>query len=128
GGWNSIYLHGDANYATIDTLFASQTQIVSVWRWNPNPSQIQFSSSSLIPTNGTPEWSTWARGGTSNTLLNLTGQAAYLVECTGVATDTFSVPIVQKVLPPRSTWVRNGANLLGFPSRFGTGYPTMANY
>lgn len=128
GGWNSIYLHGDATYTTIDTLFASRPEIVSIWRWNPNPSQIQFSSSSLIPTNGTPEWSVWTRGGSANALTTLSGQAAYLVECTGTASNTYSVPIVQKVLPPRSTWVRNGANLLGFPSRLGSGYPTFASY
>jgi len=128
GGWNSIYLHGDATHATIDALFASNTEIVSVWRWNPNPTQVQFSSSTLIPTNGTPEWSVWTRGGTANTLLTLTGQAAYLVECTGAVTATYSVPIAQKVIPPRSTWVRNGANLLGFPTRLNGAYPTLATY
>ncbi len=128
GGWNAIYLHGDATHATIDTLLASHPQIVSVWRWNPNPNQVQFTASNLIPANGTPEWTTWTRNGSANTLLGLTGQAAYLVECTGAITDTLSVPIVQKVLPPRSTWVRNGANLLGFPARFNSSYPTMAAY
>ncbi len=128
GGWNSIYLHGEANYTTIDALFATRTEIVSIWRWNPNPSQIQFSSSSLIPTNGTPEWSVWTRGGTANTLTTLSGQAAYLVECSGVVGTNYTVNILQKVLPPRSTWVRNGANFLGFPTRLTGGYPTFANY
>lgn len=128
GGWNAIYLHGDASHVTLDDRFSSQPQIVSVWRWNPNPNQIQFSSSTLIPTNGTPEWSVWNRNGTTNSLLTLTGPAAYLVECTGAVTDTFSVTIVQKALPPGSTWVRNGANLLGFPSRLSGTYPTLASY
>ena len=128
GGWNSIYLHGEATYATIDTLFADRTEIIAIWRWNPNPSQIQFSSSSLVPTAGTPEWSVWTRGGSANTLTTLSGQAAYLVQCSGAATDAYSVPIVQKVLPPRSTWVRNGANFLGFPTRLTGSYPTLANY
>ena len=127
GGWNSIYLHGEATYATIDTLFAERTEIIEIWRWNPNPSQIQFSSSSLLPTAGTPEWSVWTRGGSANTLTTLSGQAAYLVKCSA-ETAAFSVPIVQKVLPPRSTWVRNGANFLGFPTRLTGSYPTLANY
>ena len=38
------------------------------------------------------------------------------------------MPIVHKVQPPRSTWVRNGANLLGFPTRNASGYPTMSAY
>lgn len=128
GGWNAVYLHGDASHATIDALFAARTEIVSVWRWNPNPNQIQFSSSTLVPTNGTPEWSVWTRNGTNNTLLSLSGPAAYLVECTGAVTDTYSVPIVQKVLPPGGTWVRNGANLLGFPARLNGTYPTLSTY
>ncbi len=129
GGWNSIYLHGDASHVTLDTLLADRTEIVAVWRWNPNPTQVQFTSSSLVPTNGTPEWSVWTRGGSANTLTTLTGQAAYLVECTGDATSTYVLPVVQKVEPPRSTWVRNGANFLGFPTRFTGGtYPLMSSY
>ncbi len=128
GGWNTIYLHGDATHASIETLLPPETNIISIWRWNPNPTQTQFSTSTLVPTNGTPEWSTWTRGGTANTLTTLTGQAAYLVECSGTLGNTYSVPIVHKVQPPRSTWVRNGANLLGFPTRNATGYPTMTNY
>lgn len=127
-GWNSIYLHGEATHITIDDLLVSRPEIVSIWRWNPNPSQVQFSSSSLIPTNGTPEWSVWTRGGSANTLTTLSGQAAYLVECSGAVGTTYSLAILQKVLPPRSTWVRNGANFMGFPTRLGTGYPTFTNY
>jgi hypothetical protein len=128
GGWNTIYLHGDATHATIETLLPTDTNVLEVWRWNPNPSQTQFSTSTLIPNPGTPEWSIWKRGETTNTLLSLTGQAAYLVKCSGASTSTYSVTIVQKVQPPSSTWVRNGANLLGFPSRNNSGYPSMTNY
>jgi hypothetical protein len=128
GGWNTIYLHGDATHASIETLLPPSTNIISIWRWNPNPTQTQFSTSTLVPTNGTPEWSTWTRNGTANTLTTLTGQAAYLVECSGALGDTYSVPIVHKVQPPRSTWVRNGANLLGFPTRNASGYPNMSAY
>jgi hypothetical protein len=128
GGWSAIYLHGDATHTTLDALLASHPHVLSVWRWNPNPNQVQFTSSTLIPANGTPEWNTWTRNGTANTLASLIGQAAYLVECSGAITDTYSLPIVQKVQPPRSTWVRNGANLLGFPSRYGTAFPAFNAY
>lgn len=117
GGWNAIYLHGDASHVTVEQLFADHPAVLSVWRWNPNPNPIQFASSPLIPSAAVPEWNVWTRGATSgNTLASLVGQTAYLIECSGVATDTHSVPIAQKPLPPRSTWVRNGANLLGFPT------------
>ena len=74
GGWNSIYLHGDATHATPDELFAAHPEVLEVWRWNPNPTQVQFTTSPLIPSGGTPEWSVWKRGGSSNSLGQLIGQ------------------------------------------------------
>ena len=74
GGYNAIYLHGDASHATIDQIFAATAEVISVWRWNTNPTQIQFSSSPLIPVAGTPEWSVWKRGGgAANTFSLMTG-------------------------------------------------------
>jgi hypothetical protein len=116
GGWNSIYLHGDAGHATIDTLFASNLEVEEVWRWIPNPSQVGFTTSPLIPASGTPEWVVWTRDGGANTLTTLAGQSAYLVKCAGTASSTYAVPIVQRPLTPSTNWVRNGANFLGFPA------------
>jgi len=129
GGWNSIYLHGDATHATPEALFASNPEVLEVWRWNPNPDQVQFTTSQLIPSAGTAEWSTWVRGGSANSLSQLLGQTAYLVKCSGTSASSYSLDILQKVLPPSATWVRNGANLLGFPSyKTGSSYPTLAAY
>jgi hypothetical protein len=129
GGWNSIYLHGDATHATPDQLFAASPEVLEVWRWNPNPTQVGFTTSPLIPSAGTAEWSTWVRGGSSNSLGQLIGQTAYLVKCSGTASTTYSVTIPQRVLPPSANWVRNGANLMGFPSLKNGGlFPTMGSY
>jgi len=129
GGWNAIYLHGDASHATVDDLLASSTNVLEVWRWNPNPSQVQFTSSPLVPSAGTAEWSTWIRGGASNSLTRLVGQMAYLVKCSGTTSNSYTVTIVQKILPPSANWVRNGANLMGFPSKLTTStYPMMGSY
>mgnify|MGYP000414197451 CR=1 FL=1 len=100
GGWNSIYLHGDASHASLETLFASNPEVLEVWRWNPNPNPVQLGGSSLIPTVNTPEWSVWVRATpNSATLASLLGQTAYLVRCSGTATDTYSVTLPQKTLP-----------------------------
>ncbi len=124
-GWNSIYLHGDATHATPEQLFAAHPAVTEVWRWNPNPTQVGFTSTPLLPSNGTPEWSKWVRGGPSASLIGLTGQSAYLVKCSAAA----SVAIAQRPMPPRNTWVRSGANFLGFPSSKATGnFPTFSNY
>ena len=128
GGWNSIYLHGDASYATIEQQLANNPEVLSIWRWNPNPTATQFGGAGLIPLAGTPEWSTWYKPvATPDTLSALIGQTAYLVECTGTITDTYQLSITQRVLPPASKWVRSGANFLGFPARV-SAPPTIANY
>lgn len=124
-GWNSIYLHGNATHATPEQLFASNPEVLEVWRWNPNPNQVGFTSTPLLPSNGTPEWSKWVRGGPAASLISLTGQSAYLVRCSGPV----SVAIAQRPMPPSNTWVRNGANFLGFPSSKAAGnFPTFSSY
>jgi hypothetical protein len=128
GGWNAIYLSGNATHDTIDNLFPSQVQ--EVWRWNPNPTQVQFTESPLIPSAGTPEWSVWKRGiPLESTLTQLTGQTAYLVKCSGTAANTYTASVKQAPLPPSTSWVRNGANLLGFPTlKNGATYPLFSTY
>ena len=63
GGWNAIYLHGDASYAPPATLFAGHPEVLEVWRWNTNPTQVQFMTSPLIPSAGTAEWTLWKSDG-----------------------------------------------------------------
>lgn len=127
GGWNAIYLHGAATHATIDALFPN-VAVQEVWRWNPNPDQLGFITNPQQPASGTPEWSVWVRGTTSNTLTQMTGQAAYLVKCAGTSSNSYTVSMLQRPLPPNATWVRHGANLLGFPTRQNSTFPTFANY
>lgn len=135
GGWNAIYLHGDATHAPPDVLFPDRDQtagILEVWRWNPKSSQVQFTTSPLIPSAGTPEWNAWVRGNPAvSTLSLLPGQTAYLVKCSGSPATTWNVPLVQRAMPPAAVWVRAGANLLGFPTRLtpaSNAYPTFATY
>ena len=124
-GWNSIYLHGDATHATPAQLFAAYPAVTEIWRWNPNPDEVQFTSTPMIPSAGTSEWSVWKSDGSASSLGQLIGQTAYLVKCSAAT----SVVIAQKVLPPSASWVRNGANLMGFPSKLTSSlYPTMSSY
>jgi hypothetical protein len=133
GGWNAIYLHGDAGYDTIDNLLpnsGSTANITEVWSWNPNPDQVQFTDSQMIPSVGTAEWSVWKRGdAASTTLSRLAGQRAYLVKCIGTSGNTYTVTLKQSPQLPGNSWVRNGANLLGFPTyKNGSTFPTFASY
>ena len=128
GGWNSIFLAGDASYDTLDALLPSA--VVEVWRWNPNPTQVGFTDSPLIPAAGTAEWSVWKRGiPAESSLSQLIGQSAYLVKCSGTTANSYSVNLKQSPQLPANNWVRNGANLMGFPSlKNGGTYPTMSGY
>jgi hypothetical protein len=128
GGWNAIYLHGEATFAPPATLFSANPEVLEVWRWNPNPNQVQFTTSPLLPTPGTPEWTVWKRDGSVTALTGLTGQNAYLVRCSGTTANTYTVTLPQRPLPPSTKWVRNGANLLGFPTKLNGSYPTFQNY
>lgn len=128
GGWNAIHLSGDASYDEIGNLFPAD--VLEVWRWNPNPTQVQFTESPLIPSAGVPEWQVWKRGFPADSSLNqLTGQASYLVKCSGSSSDSYTVVLKQSPLPPKNTWVRNGANLMGFPTSSASGnFPLFSNY
>ena len=128
GGWNAIYLHGDMKYGNLDALFP--TQVEEIWRWNPNPNQVGFIESPLIPSSGTPEWTVYRRGiPADTTLTQLTGQAAYLVKCSGSASNTYTAALKNSPLPPAASWVRAGANLVGFPTfKNGSNYPLFSNY
>lgn len=128
GGWNAIYLTGDATHGTLDSLLPDS--VLEVWRWTPNPTQVGFTESPLIPSSGTAEWSVWKRGlPAESSLTKLIGQMAYLVKCSGTSSNTYSVPLKQSPQLPANSWVRNGANLLGFPTyQNGSTYPTMSSY
>ena len=128
GGWNAIYLTGNAPPEALNTLLPST--VLEVWRWQPNPTEFEFMQSPLIPSAGSPEWSVWRRSATTpNSLDKLTGQMSYLVKCDGNASASYSVDLKQSPMLPANSWVRNGANLLGFPSyKSGSTYPTLAAY
>jgi hypothetical protein len=51
------------------------------------------------------------------------------VGLSGEVLRAVSVAIAQRPMPPSNTWVRSGANFLGFPSSKATGnFPTFSNY
>lgn len=131
GGWNAIQLHGAAS-GTPDQIFSSGDglKVTEIWRWNPNPTQVQYTTTPLIPSPGTPEWSVWKRGFPQDSNLTvMSGQTAYLVKCDGPASSTFSVPLKLSPLPPGTEWLRTGANLLGFPSAgLGNTAPLFSSY
>ena len=116
-GWNAVYLHVDASYATIDQLVGPAALVIlpidEVWRWNPAPSDSQFVTSPQTPSDSTTQWATWRVSGSPVSTLNrLTGNSAYLVHCTADTTLTMKG---QPVLP-NYKWSTSGLNLFGFPT------------
>lgn len=128
-GWNGIYLQGDASYATLDQLFAAYPTVDQVWRWNPNPNQVQFSTSPAVPDATSSEWTVWNRNDPAEQqLTKMIGQSAYLIHCTGTAGTTISVALAQKPMPPDATWLITGANFMGFPVDPSSSATTFSNY
>jgi hypothetical protein len=122
-GWNGVWLAGDASYTSVADLFASNTAITEVWRWNPNPDKTQFVQTPSDPTVNSDEWTIWKRDGSETGLSRMVGNSAYLIHCSG----TLTVPIKQLVQPPLATWLISGGNFLGFPSA-ATNAPKMSSY
>jgi hypothetical protein len=54
GGWNALYLHGDATHATIDVALRRQPRSHPSGAGIPIPTPIQFGSSPLIPSPAPP--------------------------------------------------------------------------
>lgn len=128
GGWNAIYLHGDATYTTPSELFRNYPAVLEVWRWNPNPDAVEFTSSPSQPNASSSEWTIWNRNDTGEQKLTaMVGQSAYLVRCSGEASTTTTVSIPQKPLPPNATWLVTGANFLGVPAN-SSSPPILSSY
>lgn len=127
-GWNAVFLHVDASYATLDDQVAgdSGNPIGEVWQWNSTVPDAQFVQSPLVPTEtGTP-WTSWVRGlGASSVLQRLSGNTAYLVKVDGPAAYTWSVK--GRPLAPRYRWTTSGLNFLGFAT-VPTGSPSFATF
>ena len=111
-GWSSIWLSGDATYATVGNLFPSA--ITQVWRWNPNPDKIQFIQSPSDATAESEEWTVWKRDGSESKLSRIIGNSAYLVFNSASSNQTLSLTLFPR--PPSNSWLISGANFMGFPA------------
>ncbi|RYD24656.1 MAG: hypothetical protein EOP86_28335 [Verrucomicrobiaceae bacterium] len=125
-GWNGIWLAGDASHTPVADLMAAYPAITEVWRWNPNPDQIEFSQTPSSPTTGSEEWTVWKRGvPEEQQLTGMLPNSSYLIRCTAPVT----LSLKQMAVPPSAAWLISGANFLGFPAAApNTGAPTLSNY
>jgi hypothetical protein len=121
-GWNAIWLSGDASYGTMEEIFPVSSGVSEVWRWNPNPDKVLFTQSPSTATEQSDEWSIWKRGGSEAILKRMVGNSSYLIYCDTVT----SLAIKQKSIPPEATWLRSGANFIGFPVKKGSA--TFSSY
>jgi len=105
--WNNI---------TVGTQSSTTPLLISV---TPNPllagDAVSFSGVNL-PAGITP----------MVTLLNGSTTVATLTGVT--ASEAYQLTIPQRILPPRSAWMRGNANFLGFPALAGIDAPTLSSY
>lgn len=112
-GWNGIWMAGDASHTTVAEIFADTPEVTEVWRWNPNPDQILFTTAPSEPSTASDEWTVWKRNDPNEQgLTSMTGNSSYLIRCSAPTTVT----ITQLAISPAATWLISGANFLGFPA------------
>lgn len=117
-GWNAVFLHVDASHATLDEVVGASapvlTPIEQVWRWNANPSTVQFVQSPQQPLDAGSQWASWHRSGPGAvTLSRLTANAAYLV----YSTADYTWELKGKPVAPDYRWSTTGLNFFGFPTQ-----------
>jgi hypothetical protein len=127
-GWNAVFLHVDASHATLDELVGASapvlTPIEQVWRWNSNPSTVQFVQSPQQPLDSGTQWASWRRSTPGAvTLSRLTANAAYLV----YTTADHVWELKGKPVAPDYRWSTTGLNFFGFPTEEPLG-PTFENF
>ena len=117
-GWNSVFLHVDASYTTLDQLVGSDltNPIQEIWYWQPALTTGQFIDSPQIPTSAGTQWFTWTRLlGPSSALQRLTGNGAYLVKVANTVAS-YSWRVKGKPVAPTFRWTLTGLNFIGFPT------------
>ena len=123
-GWNAVYMHVDASYATINELEGLDENIEEIWLWKPQVNDAQFIDNPDKPTNQKSRWLSWTKNlGPSSSLQRLIGNAAYLIrygtpDDKGEWTPSTNKDWVVKgqPVPPRYSWTSTGLNLIGFSS------------
>lgn len=116
-GWNAVYLHVDASYATLDDLIGPGapvlTPIEEVWRWDPNLATAQFIDSPQEPLDSGSQWRSWKRAsGGSSLLQRLTANIACLV----YTTTDYTWELKGRPVLPTYQWSSEGLNFFGFPT------------
>lgn len=114
-GWNAVFLHVDASYATLDALIGGDVSnpIQEIWRWNP-PSAAQYTDSPQNPNAGS-EWTSWVRGQSGGSAQRAVGDTAYLVRVSANV-SSYQWNLKGRPVAPRNDWTLSGLNFVGFPT------------
>ena len=117
-GWNAVFLHVDASYATLNELVGNDPNnpIEEVWYWQPTLPTGQFVDSPQVPSSAGTQWSTWTRAlGPDSLLQRLTPNGAYLVKVSN-RFASYSWLVKGKPVLPTYRWTLTGLNFIGFPT------------
>jgi hypothetical protein len=126
-GWNAVYLQVQPFPADCAAQFAG-LPIVSIQRHNLSAGTAQFDTDPADLFLSNDEWLSWrpddGRSGYVNTLRNVIGDAAYLIQATSNCTWT----VTGRPVLPRMNWVAGKFNMAGFQVSQDATQPTFADF
>jgi len=120
-GWSAVFLEVEPESTDPTVVFSSSTftpsaavaDLLSVWRWNPRTSPVEFiqNPDELLP--DAPQWMVYYPGNSLLTNLHaINGETAYLVHLGGASDVIWTVTGQPTV--PYIDWKPNSFNFVGF--------------
>ncbi|MBW2107235.1 MAG: hypothetical protein JRI36_01015 [Deltaproteobacteria bacterium] len=120
-GWNAVFLEVEPTSTKPEDVFSSFTfdppgaiaDLISVWRWNPRSSTVEFiqDPGTLVPDQ--PQWMVYYPGQPLLTNLHaINGETAYLIHQGGSSNVTWTVTGEPTI--PHIDWKANSFNFVGF--------------
>lgn len=120
-GWNAVFLEVEPTSTDPADVFSMSTfnppgaisDLLSVWRWNPRTSTVEFiqDPNTLVPDQ--PQWMVYYPGQPLLTNLHaINGETAYLINLGGSSNVTWTVTGEPTI--PHIDWKANSFNFVGF--------------
>jgi hypothetical protein len=112
-GWNAVFLEVAPVSTAPADVFAGVTNLLSVWRWNPNTSTVEFIQDPEVPVPQGSQWLVYYPGNPLLTNLHaIQAERAYLIRLGG--SSNVNLTVTGQPAIPHIDWKANSFNFVGF--------------